>query len=144
MAQLTLVHPKLKAEPAKPLRHVFVRDFVLACRIGVHRHEHGREQRVRINVDLAVQENGAGLEDRLEHAVCYEKIVAGIRTIAAAGHLNLVETFAERIAGLSLEDPRVEEARVRVEKLDAFPDVAGVGVEILRARATSRVRQSNN
>jgi len=135
MAQLTLVHPKPTAESAKPLRHVFVHDFVLACQIGVHRHEHGREQRVRINVDLAVQENDAGIEDRLEHVVCYEKIVAGIRAIAAAGHLNLVETFAERIAGLSLKDPRVEEARVRVEKLEAFQDVAGVGIEILRVRA---------
>ncbi|MGB1547004.1 MAG: dihydroneopterin aldolase [Alphaproteobacteria bacterium] len=144
MAQLSLVHPKPKSEVAKPFRHVFVRDFVLSCQIGVHRHEQGRKQRVKINVDLAVEENDAGLEDKLEGVVCYEKIVAGIRAITAQGHLNLVETFAERIATLCLEDPRVAEARVRVEKLDAFADVAGVGVEITRFRGHPGGGQSNN
>ena len=36
------------------IRHVFIRDLVLSCRIGVHRHEETRAQRVRINLDLAV------------------------------------------------------------------------------------------
>ncbi|MCE2509732.1 MAG: dihydroneopterin aldolase [Alphaproteobacteria bacterium] len=142
MAQLTLIQPKPQVEPAKPLRQVFVRDFVLACQIGVHRHEQGRKQRVRINVDLAVEENDAAAEDRLEGVVCYEKIVAGCRAIAAAGHLNLVETFAERIAALCLTDTRVAEARIRVEKLDVFADVGSVGVEITRTR--SGTGQSNN
>jgi dihydroneopterin aldolase len=46
----------------------------------------------------------------------------------------LVETLAERMAAVALEDPRVERARVTVEKPDAFPDVAGVGVVVERRR----------
>ena len=45
---------------------------------------------------------------------------------------NLVETLAERLAGICLQDPRVRSARVRVEKLDVFADAVSVGVEIER------------
>ena len=114
------------------LRHVFVRDLVLVCSIGVHRHEHAAAQRVRINLDLAVRDGGADLGDDLANVVCYEQITNGVRAIVTGGHIRLVETMAEVIAAMCLEDSRVRSARVRVEKLDVFPDAASVGVEIER------------
>jgi len=49
-----------------------------------------------------------------------------------------VETLAERIAALCLDDARVRSVRIRVEKLDVFPDATSVGVEIERhSRPTS-------
>ncbi|MCH8183252.1 MAG: dihydroneopterin aldolase, partial [Proteobacteria bacterium] len=71
---------------------------------------------------------------RLENVVDYETIVQGVKTIVAAGHINLVETLAERVAGLCLSDARVEAARVRIEKLNVLPEAASVGVEIERVR----------
>ena len=47
------------ASAAAGLRHVFLRDLVLPARIGVHPHEQRGAQRVRINVDLAVEDPGA-------------------------------------------------------------------------------------
>lgn len=126
------VHPLRIADAHAAVRHVFVRDLVLECSIGVHGHERGRPQRVRVNLDLAVHEKTAALNDDIANVVCYEGIVANVRRIAAGGHINLVETFAERIAAICLEDPRVLSARVRVEKLDVFADATSVGVEIER------------
>lgn len=113
-------------------RRVLVRDLVLPCLIGVHRHERDAKQRVRINIDLAVLEEEGPVEDRLANVVCYETIVDRIRAVAAAGHVNLVETLAERIAHVCLDNRAVTVARVRVEKLDVFADAASVGVEIER------------
>ena len=42
------------ASSARALRHVFLRDMVLAASIGVHPHEETAMQRVRINIDLGV------------------------------------------------------------------------------------------
>ena len=42
------------------LRHVFLRDMVLPASIGVYPHERDAPQRIRINVDLAVAEDGSG------------------------------------------------------------------------------------
>ncbi|WP_174503533.1 dihydroneopterin aldolase [Acidiphilium sp. C61] len=143
--------PAPPAAAAPALRRMFVRDMVLEAHIGVHAHEFGRTQRVRINLDLAVREEhdgpaaqmsrdvagaqmsrgGVGRDD-LARVVDYERIVLGARAAVAAGHVQLVETLAERLAELCLADARVVLVRVRVEKLDVFADMDSVGVEIER------------
>jgi len=128
-----IIAPTQFADARNALRHVFVRDLVLAARIGVHSHEKVGTQRIRVNVDLAVRESQLlDTGDMLENVVCYEQVVSGIRRLVDAGHVNLVETLAEKIAALCLEDGRVRLARVRVEKLDVFQDADSVGVEIER------------
>ena len=64
--------------------------------------------------------------------VDYQRLVELAREVVAGGHVLLVETLAERIAAAALTDHRVERARVTVEKPEAFPDVAGVGVMVER------------
>ena len=131
MSKPSVIEPLKIADAAAGLRHVFVRDLVLDCNIGVYQHEKGRTQRVRINLDLGVSES-ADHNDQLENVVCYEDIVIKMRAIAADGHVNLAETLAERIAAVCLQDPSCRSARVRVEKLDVFNDASSVGVEIER------------
>lgn len=134
MTKLSPVQPLRIADAGTAIRHVFVRDLVLTCSIGVHAHEKDAPQRVRINLDLAVRE-GNDIGDSLANVVCYEGIVSGIRGLVGESHVNLVETLAERIAAMCLDDVRVRVARVRVEKLDVFPDATSVGVEIERFAA---------
>jgi dihydroneopterin aldolase len=118
---------------------MFVRDLVLHASIGVHAHEHDAPQRVRINLNLTVSEDtpanasrpAIGRDD-LSRVVDYEQIAGRVRAIIAAGHVQLVETLAERIAEACLADARVTLATIRVEKLDILPDAASVGVEIER------------
>lgn len=114
------------------LRHVFVRNLELLGQIGVHGHEQGKPQPVRINLDLAVADNSE-IEDRLENVVDYEALTTKVRAIVNEGHVNLAETLAERIASACLDDPRVKSARVRVEKLHALPGAESAGVEIVRS-----------
>lgn len=127
----TPAQPLRIADARNATRHVFVRDLTLSCRIGVHRHEEVASQRVRINLDLAVRDD-RDLQDDFTKVVCYERITTEVRSIVARRHIKLVETLAEEIAAMCLADPRVRSARVRVEKLDVFPDATSVGVEIER------------
>jgi len=131
----------LFTETDRPSRKMFVRDLVLSASIGVHAHEHAAVQRVRINLDLVVDDDSAAKisrpaagRDDLSRVVDYEAIVNNVRKIVAGGHVNLVETLAERLAESCLADARVALARVRVEKLDVFPDAAAAGVEVERRR----------
>jgi dihydroneopterin aldolase len=124
------------------LRHVFLRDMVLTASIGVHDFEHEARQRIRLNIDLAVEDDGlaplsraAVGRDELSRVVDYEAVAANMRAIAGAGHIRLVETLAERLAEACLRDRRIKIVRVRVEKLDILPDTASVGVEIERHAA---------
>ena len=72
-----------------------------------------------------------GLDDYVIDFDLLDRIVT-IRHAVGAGHVNLVETLAERIAAMCLEDRRVLSARVRIEKLDVFAEAESVGVEIER------------
>lgn len=130
----TNVHPMRIADAALAIRHVFIRNLEVLAKIGVHGHERGKLQPVRLNVDLAV-EDVAQLEDRLETVVDYGEITRKIRAIVDHGHINLAETLAERIATACFEDSRVKTARVRVEKLHAVPGAESAGVEIERHRS---------
>jgi dihydroneopterin aldolase len=114
------------------MRRLLVRDLVLTGRVGVHPHEHHAAQRVRVNLDLGVADGSGPVPDELAHVVDYEALIERIRQLVGSRHVNLVETLAEHIAELCLEDSRVRLARVRVEKLDAIADAAAVGVEIER------------
>ena len=115
----------------KNVTHVFVRNLELLARIGVHGHEHGKPQPIRINVWLTCKVSSEG--DKLDNVVDYEAVADNIRAIVAAGHINLAESLAERIAASCLEDKRVETARIRVEKLHALPGTESAGVEIERS-----------
>jgi dihydroneopterin aldolase len=139
-AQRIMDSPRI-ADAVRGLRHVFLRDMVLTASVGVFDHEHRAPQRIRINVDLAVIDDGtpglsrAGVgRDELSRVVDYAVVADKVRAIVGAGHVRLVETMAERIAEACLEDLRVEQVRIRIEKLDVFPDAASAGIEIERRR----------
>ncbi|GLR68742.1 diguanylate cyclase [Acidocella aquatica] len=130
------------ADALRATRHMFIRDLVLSASIGVYPHEHTGRQRVRINIDLAVaDENTTNLsraavgQDDLGRVVDYETIVDKVRALATTGHVQLVETLAERLCEACLTDARIRIARVRVEKLDVFIDASSAGVEIERRNA---------
>lgn len=133
MSQTSNVAPLRIADNASAIRHLFIRNLVLDVEIGVYASEKGRKQPVRLNVDLSVVDIRT-LDDRLEQVVDYAEIVARIRAIVAAGHINLAETLAEHIAATCLEDVRVRAARVRVEKLAVIDGAESAGVEIERVR----------
>ena len=124
-------------DATRRLRLVFVRGLALQARLGIYPHEKARPQRVIVGGELAGEDDSAPASvgpDDLRRGVNYESVVRAARAAAEDGHTLLVETLAERIATAALVDPRVMTARVTVEKPDAFPDAATVGVTIERVR----------
>jgi dihydroneopterin aldolase len=111
---------------------VFVTGLKVQAEIGVYKHEIGRVQPLVVDVELDVPTAGA---ERLSETLNYETILEAARAIAGAGHIELVETFAERLGQACLADPRVTRARIRVEKpLALAPDAVAAGVEITVVR----------
>lgn len=117
-------------------RVVIVRDLELTSKIGVYTHERRDSQLIRINLALTL---GRGtMADRIEDTVSYDRVVEDVKALIARGHINLVETLADRIADTCLEDLRVETVMVRVEKLHAVAEAAGVGVEVVKSQPPIR------
>ena len=114
------------------MTRVFVTGLKVQAEIGVYRHEIGKRQPLVVDVELDVPSAGAA---RLADTVNYETILEAARMIAAQGHIELVETFADRLARACMTDPRVARARVRVEKpLALAPEAVAAGAEIVLDR----------
>lgn len=111
---------------------IFVRGIKIEAEVGVYPHERGHTQPLVVDVELDVAWAGAG---RLADTVNYETVVEAARAVAAEGHIELVEVYAEHLAARCLTDPRVTKARIRVEKPMALaPHAAAAGVEITAVR----------
>lgn len=113
---------------------VIVKGLVLICSIGIRRAERERPQRVRISVQLTATEEASWPGEDRRRVINYEHVVAAIRKIAAAGHIDLCEGFAARICDACFADPRVGHIHVEVEKLDIFGDAEAVGAVLERDR----------
>ena len=130
---MTATDPLRIADVDGGIRHVFIRNLELDVEIGIYSHEKGKTQKVRLNVDMAVEDSPV-MDDKLESVVDYGAITRKVRALVAGGHVALAETLAERVAAICFEDARVRSVRVRVEKLEALKNAESAGVEIERRR----------
>jgi (5-formylfuran-3-yl)methyl phosphate synthase len=118
---------------------VFVRNLVMPVEIGAYGYEHGHKQRVRFTIEAEVYRD-IGPDD-MRAVFSYDVIIDAIRIVLAAGHYELVETMAERIAESVLQHDRVRAIEICIEKLDIAPP-ASVGVRIKRERAHHKTQSA--
>ena len=113
---------------------ILIRDLLLRCIIGVNESERREKQDVIINIALQADLRQAGKNDSFEDTVDYRAIKRKVLAAAESSQFHLVEALAERVAEACLEDPRVEQAQVTVEKPSALRFARSVGVEVTRRR----------
>ena len=93
-----------------------------------------------VDLVLGLDTRPAAASDDLQDTVDYGSLVASVKAAVEKDPVDLIETLAQRIAGVCLLDDRVEWARVTVHKPDApidatFTDVA---LTITRKREVPR------
>lgn len=108
---------------------IFVHNFIVDCNVGVYAEEKGVTQKMCFSVEARLAKDVFSINDEMAEVPSYTDIIDFIATLARGGHINLVETFAERIAAHILSDKRIIAVRVALEKLERGPRR---GVEIVR------------
>nr|WP_187361342.1 dihydroneopterin aldolase [Phytoactinopolyspora mesophila] len=99
-----------------------------------HEQEHG--QQFVVDIALSVDTRPAATSDELSDTVDYGILAERVVDVVEGEPVKLVETLAQRIADVCLEDHRVEDVEVTVHKPEA-PTTVPVGdvtVTIRRAR----------
>ncbi len=112
-----------------PTSKIFVRNLVVDMNIGALTHERHGRQKVRISVEMTVP-TILGHGDKLSHVIPYHPIVDHIHAIIATGHIELVETLSHMIASAALEEKRVIDVTVTIEKLEVIPGAECAGITI--------------
>lgn len=113
---------------------IFIRDLRLRCIIGVYEEERTERQDLVVNLVLRGDFAAAGRTDDIADAVDYEVIKKRVIKLVEASECRLIEALAERIAATCLENPKVEQVTVTVDKPGALRFARSVAFEITRPR----------
>jgi len=112
---------------------IFIRNLVVDTSIGAHSHELHGMQKVRFSVEMTVP-TIIDHDDKLQNIVPYHPIVDRIKEIVSEGHVQLVETLSQRIARAAMEDVRVIDVTVTIEKLEVIPGAEAAGITTFASR----------
>jgi len=114
---------------------LFLRGLAVECIIGFIEWERRVKQTVVIDLELPVDCRHAARTDEVADTLDYKKLAKRVIGFVEASEFKLVETLAERVAGLILGEFGVDWVHVAINKPGAIRGSRDVGVHIERTRA---------
>ena len=111
---------------------IFISDLRIDAVIGIYEWERRVKQTLSIDLELACDCAKAAASDSVEDTVNYKQVSKRLQEFVGDSEFRLVETLAERIAALILDEFSVRALKLRVNKIGALRGAAGVGVIIER------------
>lgn len=113
---------------------IFIKGLALEMFIGVFDSEKSQKQRVIVDLEVSVLPTTNWRSDDIKNVLSYAEIIEKIESLAQSGHINLVETFAERIVEICFTYSQVIDVSVSVQKPDVMEQGCSVGASIQRSR----------
>lgn len=113
---------------------IIIKNLRLRCLIGINPDELKEKQDVIINAEVWTDFSKAIKSDDLSDTINYWELNKSIIRLVEGSKFNLVETLADRIAGICIKEKNVWKARIIIEKPKALKSAESVGVELLREK----------
>jgi dihydroneopterin aldolase len=124
-----LTHPLYSGD------RIFLRGLTAECIIGFIDWERRVKQTVVVDLEIPVDCRHAAMTDEVADTVDYKKVAKRVLAFIEASEFKLVETLAQRLALLILEEFPLEWIRLSINKPGAIRNSRDVGVAIERSRA---------
>ena len=112
---------------------IFIENLVVPCRVGITEKERGRRQAVIVDLYIFRDLREAGITDDPDKTSSYAEIRENVFDFVSRGELRLLESIAEGIASLLLENTVVMKVKIRVRK-KKYAMSPSIGIEIMRTR----------
>ena len=113
---------------------IFLNELKVETVIGIWEWERKIRQTVIIDLEMSADIAKAAATDSVEDTLNYKLVAKRVQSFVADSSFQLVETLAERIAGIIREEFGVAWVKVRVNKVGAIRGSRDVGVLIERGR----------
>jgi dihydroneopterin aldolase/D-erythro-7,8-dihydroneopterin triphosphate epimerase len=113
---------------------IFIRELALRCIIGIYPEERREKQDIIISVEMHADLQAAGRSDDLNDTVNYKAVKKAILSLVEGSSFQLIESLAERIADIALENEKVQQVVVSIDKPGALRFAKASAVEITRSR----------
>lgn len=113
---------------------IFIHALKSEAIIGIFDWERQVKQAVFVDLEMAIDVRKAAASDAIEDTLNYKRVAKRLVAFIEGSSFHLVETLADRIAMLVLEEFGVESVRVVLSKPGALRSSRDVGVAIERGR----------
>ena len=111
---------------------IFLTELKVDTIIGIWEWERKIRQTVIIDLEMSADIAKAAATDSVEDTLNYKSVAKRIQSFVGDSSFQLVETLAERIAGIIREEFGVQWVKVRVNKPGAIRGSKDVGILIER------------
>ena len=111
---------------------IFLRDLRVETVIGIWEWERKIRQTVSIDLEMSTDIRKAAASDSVADTLDYKSVAKRIQAFVGDSSFQLVETLAEKIAAIIIDEFGVAWVRVRVNKPGAIRGAKDVGVLIER------------
>jgi dihydroneopterin aldolase len=115
---------------------IFLRDLRIRTIVGIWEWERRLPQVVSIDLDMATDIRRAAGSDQIGDTLDYKAVTRRIKAFVADSRFKLIETMAEQIAGIIIDEFGVPWVRVAVHKPWAIRGSRDVGLVIERGART--------
>ena len=106
---------------------IHIEDLIISCLIGVYEHEHGRKQRICINM-LITYSTARNTHTTYEDVICYDNLIQRITELCLDEHTELIEQLILKIVDDIAMDSRIQAMEIKVAKLEAIKSTKSVGL----------------
>src|SRR5271170_5628239 len=113
---------------------IFVHALKTEAIIGIFDWERQVKQTVIVDIDIGADVRKAALSDSIEDTLNYKRVAKRVLAFVENSQFHLVETLAEHLAMLILEDFAVAWVRISLSKPGAIRSSRDVGVVVERDR----------
>lgn len=113
---------------------IFLHGLKVDCVIGVWEWERRIKQTVEIDIDMAADIRAAAATDQLEDTLNYKAVAKAVIAHVENSQYQLVETLAENISNILIQDFKIPWCRVKLNKGGAVRGARAVGIVIERER----------
>lgn len=111
---------------------IFLRDLRIDTIIGIYDWERSTRQTVSLDLEMATDIRTAAASDHIDDTLNYKAVAKRLIAFVSESEFQLVETLAERICDLVLEEFQVPWVRLTLNKGGAVRGAKGVGIIIER------------
>jgi dihydroneopterin aldolase len=117
--------------------HVFIEGLEIEALIGIYDWERRIRQTLVFDIEMAFDNRVPAASDAIEDTLNYKAVSRRIVDYVSQSDFGLVETLAERVAAIILEEFGVRSVRLKLSKPGAVRGARAVGVTIVRTAASS-------
>lgn len=114
---------------------ISIKELVLPCIIGVTQREQEEKQQLILTLTLFVDITKATSTDNILHTADYKALYTTIIQFVDQSSFHLLESLADGIATICLQDHFVQKVQVCIEKPKALKLAKAASIELIRERA---------